>query len=130
MRFAKLAILAYGSSGSSGNADLLLSWLLLQIEEDFFWCHCLSSLIHPVGWSQTVGHRLKATPGGQLVHSSIFIVQVFIHCMYICFGIYDYIHFTVYWNYLIRIHSQVIPALILLLFTSVSNELHFRNQKL
>ncbi|KAI1286669.1 MBT domain-containing protein 1 [Halotydeus destructor] len=26
-----------------------------------FWCHQSSSLIHPVGWAQIVGHELKAT---------------------------------------------------------------------
>lgn len=47
--------------------------VMLQIEEDFFWCHCLSTLIHPVGWSQTVGHRLKATPGGR--HSLLYTTR-------------------------------------------------------
>eukprot|EP00058_Branchiostoma_floridae_P012674 XP_002598162.1 hypothetical protein BRAFLDRAFT_123303 [Branchiostoma floridae] len=32
-----------------------------QDEEDDFWCHMASPLIHPVGWSQLVGHKLTAT---------------------------------------------------------------------
>jgi len=62
------------SSSSRSNAGLSLYWLLLQIEEDFFWCHCLSSLIHPVGWSQTVGHPLKATPGEHSVYIYCYVV--------------------------------------------------------
>ncbi|XP_074599638.1 MBT domain-containing protein 1-like [Brevipalpus obovatus] len=31
-------------------------------EDDGFWCHQDSPLIHPVGWAQVVGHELKATP--------------------------------------------------------------------
>ncbi|RUS85549.1 hypothetical protein EGW08_006692 [Elysia chlorotica] len=30
-------------------------------ENDEFWCHTSSALIHPVGWSQTVGHKLHAS---------------------------------------------------------------------
>lgn len=30
-------------------------------ENDEFWCHTSSTLIHPVGWSQTVGHKLHAS---------------------------------------------------------------------
>ncbi|KAL3878957.1 hypothetical protein ACJMK2_031281 [Sinanodonta woodiana] len=30
-------------------------------EIDEFWCHMKSSLVHPVGWSQQVGHKLQAT---------------------------------------------------------------------
>ncbi|GFS22978.1 MBT domain-containing protein 1 [Elysia marginata] len=30
-------------------------------ENDEFWCHMSSTLIHPVGWSQTVGHKLHAS---------------------------------------------------------------------
>ncbi|XP_053577374.1 LOW QUALITY PROTEIN: lethal(3)malignant brain tumor-like protein 2 [Bombina bombina] len=29
--------------------------------EDDFWCHMTSPIIHPVGWSQRVGHNVKAT---------------------------------------------------------------------
>lgn len=41
--------------------------LLLRYEgsvpdEMGFWCHEESSLIHPVGWSQTVGHHIDALP--------------------------------------------------------------------
>ena len=33
--------------------------------EDFddFWCHQLSELIHPIGWSSTVGHEILAPEG-------------------------------------------------------------------
>ncbi|KAK3100006.1 hypothetical protein FSP39_013414 [Pinctada imbricata] len=30
-------------------------------EEDDFWCHCRSSLVHHVGWAQQSGHKLHAT---------------------------------------------------------------------
>ncbi|GFN77679.1 mbt domain-containing protein 1 [Plakobranchus ocellatus] len=30
-------------------------------DNDEFWCHMSSSLIHPVGWSHTVGHKLHAS---------------------------------------------------------------------
>ncbi|ESO06919.1 hypothetical protein HELRODRAFT_77216, partial [Helobdella robusta] len=30
--------------------------------DSYFWCHCLSSLIHPVGWSSLVGHNIEAAP--------------------------------------------------------------------
>ena len=30
--------------------------------DEGFWCHQRSSLIHPVGWAQVVGHELRATP--------------------------------------------------------------------
>ncbi|KAK3599513.1 hypothetical protein CHS0354_006642 [Potamilus streckersoni] len=30
-------------------------------EIDEFWCHMKSSLVHPVGWSQQVGHKLQAS---------------------------------------------------------------------
>ncbi|KAK3757548.1 hypothetical protein RRG08_032714 [Elysia crispata] len=30
-------------------------------DNDEFWCHMSSALIHPVGWSQTVGHKLHAS---------------------------------------------------------------------
>ncbi|ELT89486.1 hypothetical protein CAPTEDRAFT_108770, partial [Capitella teleta] len=30
-------------------------------DNDTFWCHSFSPLIHPVGWSQLVGHKLHAT---------------------------------------------------------------------
>lgn len=30
-------------------------------EEDDFWCHCRSSLVHPIAWSQQTGHKLHAT---------------------------------------------------------------------
>ncbi|XP_070197617.1 MBT domain-containing protein 1-like isoform X1 [Littorina saxatilis] len=33
----------------------------VQGEGDEFWCHMKSPLIHPVGWSQTVGHKLHAS---------------------------------------------------------------------
>ena len=37
--------------------------LCLQVENDDFWCHQNSPLIHPVGWSQLVGHKLHASAG-------------------------------------------------------------------
>lgn len=30
-------------------------------EGDEFWCHMRSALLHPVGWSQQVGHKLQST---------------------------------------------------------------------
>lgn len=30
---------------------------------DDFWCHERSSLIHPIGWSATVGHQIFASDG-------------------------------------------------------------------
>jgi len=35
----------------------------LQEEGDEFWCHMRSALLHPVGWSQQVGHKLSAGQG-------------------------------------------------------------------
>lgn len=34
-----------------------------QDETNEFWCHFKSPLIHPVGWSQQVGHKLTASAG-------------------------------------------------------------------
>ncbi|XP_064481448.1 polycomb protein Sfmbt-like isoform X2 [Ornithodoros turicata] len=31
------------------------------IEDDGFWCHERSPLIHPIGWAQVIGHDLRAT---------------------------------------------------------------------
>lgn len=39
---------------------LRLTYVDSQDEGDDFWCHWLSPLIHHVGWSQTVGHKLHA----------------------------------------------------------------------
>ncbi|XP_075735979.1 scm-related gene containing four mbt domains isoform X3 [Rhipicephalus microplus] len=30
--------------------------------DDGFWCHERSSLIHPIGWAQVIGHDLRASP--------------------------------------------------------------------
>jgi hypothetical protein len=30
---------------------------------DDFWCHERSELIHPIGWSMTVGHEISADEG-------------------------------------------------------------------
>uniref|UniRef100_A0A0B7B795 FCS-type domain-containing protein n=1 Tax=Arion vulgaris TaxID=1028688 RepID=A0A0B7B795_9EUPU len=40
---------------------LRLNYLDSKEENDEFWCHMTSPLIHPVGWSQTVGHKLHAS---------------------------------------------------------------------
>ncbi|KAK6976280.1 MBT domain-containing protein 1 [Biomphalaria glabrata] len=40
---------------------LRLNYLDSKDEIDEFWCHMTSPLIHPVGWSQTVGHKLHAS---------------------------------------------------------------------
>jgi hypothetical protein len=40
---------------------LKLRYLSSHVYADCFWCHCLSSLLHPVGWSQVVGHSLEAS---------------------------------------------------------------------
>ncbi|XP_048449293.1 MBT domain-containing protein 1 [Rhincodon typus] len=32
---------------------------------DDFWCHMLSPLIHPIGWSRSIGHRFKRTDGSK-----------------------------------------------------------------
>ena len=39
-----------------------LCWLL-QYENDDFWCHARSPLVHPIGWSQLTGHKLHASAG-------------------------------------------------------------------
>ncbi|XP_015925152.1 MBT domain-containing protein 1 [Parasteatoda tepidariorum] len=33
-----------------------------EASDDGFWCHEKSSLIHPVGWAQIIGHALKSKP--------------------------------------------------------------------
>ncbi|XP_054717837.1 MBT domain-containing protein 1-like [Uloborus diversus] len=33
-----------------------------EVDDVGFWCHERSPLIHPVGWSQVIGHALKAKP--------------------------------------------------------------------
>ncbi|GBN05358.1 MBT domain-containing protein 1 [Araneus ventricosus] len=33
-----------------------------ETEDDGFWCHERSPLIHPIGWAQIVGHALKGKP--------------------------------------------------------------------
>ncbi|ESO95251.1 hypothetical protein LOTGIDRAFT_144720 [Lottia gigantea] len=38
-----------------------------KIENDDFWCHTFSPLIHYVGWSQEVNHKLHCTPGEDLI---------------------------------------------------------------
>ena len=40
-----------------------------QYENDDFWCHARSPLVHPVGWSQLVGHKLHASAGEALLLS-------------------------------------------------------------
>lgn len=35
-----------------------------------FWCHIYSPLVHPVGWSQSVGHLIK-DPGKDRVMSAV-----------------------------------------------------------
>lgn len=40
---------------------LRLTYVDSKDEMDEFWCHMKSPLIHPVGWSQTVGHKLHAS---------------------------------------------------------------------
>lgn len=32
-------------------------------EDEGFWCHERSPLIHPIGWAQIIGHALKGKPG-------------------------------------------------------------------
>lgn len=32
-------------------------------EMEVFWCHELSDLIHPIGWSAMVGHNINAPEG-------------------------------------------------------------------
>ncbi|KAL1427650.1 hypothetical protein MTO96_017341 [Rhipicephalus appendiculatus] len=32
------------------------------LEDDGFWCHERSPLIHPIGWAQVIGHDLRASP--------------------------------------------------------------------
>lgn len=33
-----------------------------SLEDDGFWCHERSTLIHPIGWAQVIGHDLRASP--------------------------------------------------------------------
>ncbi|CAH1778139.1 unnamed protein product [Owenia fusiformis] len=40
---------------------LRLQYVDSKEENDEFWCHTLSPLLHPVGWSSSTGHRLHAT---------------------------------------------------------------------
>lgn len=40
---------------------LKLRYINSEIDNDFFWCHSMSTLIHHVGWSQLVGHNLDAS---------------------------------------------------------------------
>ena len=32
-------------------------------QDEHFWCHSLSYLVHPVGWSSVIGHHIDASPG-------------------------------------------------------------------
>ena len=43
-----------------------MSECIFQEENDEFWCHMKSPLVHHVGWSQTSGHKLHATQGQYL----------------------------------------------------------------
>jgi len=36
---------------------------VFQVADDLFSCHSHSALLHPVGWAQSVGHRLEASEG-------------------------------------------------------------------
>lgn len=38
-------------------------YLDTEMEDEGFWCHERSPLIHPVGWAQIIGHALKGTKG-------------------------------------------------------------------
>lgn len=37
-----------------------------ETEDEGFWCHERSPLIHPIGWAQIIGHALKGKPGAYL----------------------------------------------------------------
>ena len=54
------------------NADGVMAGDDLQDEGDEFWCHMKSPLIHHVGWSQTVGHKLYASHGELVLHWKMF----------------------------------------------------------
>ena len=47
----------------------MLLFLTLQYDDDLFFCDYCSPLVHPVGWSQLVGHNLNAT--AEYVSSSL-----------------------------------------------------------
>ena len=40
---------------------LKLSYLDAHNSGEYFWCHEDSSLIHPIGWSLQVGHKIQAS---------------------------------------------------------------------
>lgn len=42
-----------------------------ELEDEGFWCHERSPLIHPVGWAQIIGHALKASPGKVIFFSKL-----------------------------------------------------------
>ncbi|KAH6936687.1 hypothetical protein HPB50_020594 [Hyalomma asiaticum] len=49
------------------------------LEDDGFWCHERSPLIHPIGWAQVIGHDLRASPGEwpNLVRMHTHIAEVY-----------------------------------------------------
>lgn len=60
-----LWLVAFVNSFTSLTYLAHLTWCCFtsQDESDEFWCHVKSPLIHPVGWSQHVGHKLTASAG-------------------------------------------------------------------
>uniref|UniRef100_UPI00358F2D22 MBT domain-containing protein 1-like n=1 Tax=Myxine glutinosa TaxID=7769 RepID=UPI00358F2D22 len=36
-----------------------------EVEVEDFWCHMQSPLVHPVGWAQSVGHKMKLLGGAK-----------------------------------------------------------------
>ncbi|EEC03788.1 hypothetical protein IscW_ISCW017518, partial [Ixodes scapularis] len=51
-----------------------------SLEDDGFWCHERSPLIHPIGWAQVIGHDLRASPGGspESLHLIPWVVRILV----------------------------------------------------
>ena len=49
---------------------------LFQYDNDVFWCHTNSPLLHPVGWSLSVGHKLTAPQGKEFLAYYCFSAQI------------------------------------------------------
>lgn len=50
-------------------------------EFDDFWCHAMSSLIHPVGWSAFIGHDIAASQGTYPLDFQLYNTDIDIHML-------------------------------------------------
>lgn len=57
-----ISVVRAAKVGQVVGGRLHLTYLDPEYEDEGFWCHQRSPLIHPVGWAQIIGHALKGRP--------------------------------------------------------------------